>query len=70
VSNPPLADPTHKQFLQGETTKLAYNDAGQGWKYQASNYMYNRFEVDNKEYAKFEAAMARKMAEMKPGAER
>src|SRR5664279_5706426 len=25
VSNPPLADPTHKQFLQGETTKLAYN---------------------------------------------
>jgi len=66
VSNPPLADPTHKQFLQGATTKLTYNDAGQGWKYQDSNYMFNQFEVDNKEYAKFEAEMARKMAGMKP----
>jgi len=67
VSNPPLADPTHKQFLQGEATKLTYNDAGQGWKHQDSNYMYNTFEVDNKEYAKFETAMARKMAELKSG---
>jgi hypothetical protein len=66
VSNPPLADPTHKQFLQGATTKLTYNDAGQGWKYQDSNYMFNQFVVDNKEYAKFEAEMARKMAAMKP----
>jgi hypothetical protein len=65
VNNPPLADPTHKEFLQGETTTLTYNDAGQGWKYQNSNYMYNKFQVNNKEYAKFEAEMARKMAEMK-----
>lgn len=66
VSNPPLADPTHKEFLQGETTKLTYTDAGQGWKYEDSNYMYNKFEVDNKQYAKFEAELAKKMAEMKP----
>jgi hypothetical protein len=66
VSNPPLADPTHKQFLQGETTRLTYTDAGQGWKYQNSNYMYNQFQVDNKQYGEFEAEMARKMAAMKP----
>ena len=67
VNNPPLADPTHQQYLQGETTKLTYNDAGQGWKYENSNYMYNKFEVDSKKYAKFEADMAKKMAEMKTG---
>jgi hypothetical protein len=66
VSNPPLADPTHKQFLQGAATELTYKDAGQGWKYHDSNYMYNRFETDHKEYARFEADMARKMAETKP----
>ena len=65
--NPPLADPTHKEFLQGETTKLVYNDAGQDWKYENSNYMYNKFTVDNKQYEKHEAMMAKKMSEMKPG---
>jgi len=67
VVNPPLADPTHKEFLQGETTKLVYNDAGQDWKYENSNYMYNKFTVDNKQYEKHEAMMAKKMSEMKPG---
>lgn len=65
VINPPLADPTHKQFLQGETTVLTYNDAGQGWKYEKSNYMRNTFEVDDAEYAKYEAELAKKMAAMK-----
>jgi hypothetical protein len=65
VSNPPLADPTHKQFLQGESTKLTYKDSGQGWKYQNSNYMYNQFEVDNKVYAKYDADLAKKMAALK-----
>jgi hypothetical protein len=64
VVNPPLADPTHKEFLQGETTKLTYNDAGQDWKYENSNYMRNKFEVDNKQYEKHEAEMARKMSQM------
>src|ERR1043165_7508002 len=65
VVNPPLADPTHKEFLQGETTTLTYTDAGQGWKYEKSNYMRNTFQVDDKEYAKHEAEMAKKMEAMK-----
>jgi len=64
VINPPLADPTHRQFLQGQTTKLTYTDAGQDWKYENSNYMRNKFEADNKEYEKHEAAMAKKMGKM------
>jgi hypothetical protein len=64
VINPPLADPTHKTFLQGQTTKLTYTDAGQDWKYENSNYMRNKFTVDNKQYEKHEAAMARKMGKM------
>jgi hypothetical protein len=64
VTNPPLADPSHKEFLQGETTLLTYNDAGQGWKYEKSNYMFNKFKVDDKVYAKYEAEMEKKMAAM------
>jgi len=67
VVNPPLADPTHKEFLQGQTTKLTYTDAGQDWKYESSNYMRGKFHVDNKEYEKYEADMARKMAQMNSG---
>jgi len=65
ISNPPLADPTHTEFLQGQTTVLTYNDAGQGWKYENSNYMRNKFTVDDRVYAKFEAEMQKKMAAMK-----
>ena len=68
IVNPPLADPTHREFLQGQSTKLTYSDAGQGWKYENSNYMFNRFKVDNKQYEKFEAEMARKMAHLSPTA--
>ena len=64
VSNPPLADPTHREYLQGETTKLTYKEAGQGWDYKDSNYMFNRFNVDSKEYATYEADLAKKMAAM------
>jgi hypothetical protein len=69
VSNPPLADPTHKEFLQGEATLLTYSDAGQGWKYKNSNYMRNKFQADDREYAQFEAEMARKMTALKKQAE-
>jgi hypothetical protein len=65
VTNPPLADPTHKEYLQGETTKLTYKDAGQDWTYEHSNYMRNKFKTDSKEYAKFEAEFAKKMEQMK-----
>jgi hypothetical protein len=70
ISNPPLADPTHKEFLQGESTKMTYHDAGQGWDYEDSNYMWNKFQVDNKVYTKFEADMAKKMAQLKEKAEK
>jgi hypothetical protein len=65
VVNPPLADPTHKEYLQGETTKMTYKDAGQDWKYERSNYMWNKFQVDDKQYEKHEAEIAKKMAQMK-----
>jgi hypothetical protein len=60
-----LADPTHKEYLQGETTSLTYKDAGQDWKYEKSNYMRNQFKTDSREYEKYEAALAKKMGEMK-----
>jgi hypothetical protein len=68
IINPPLADPTHREFFQGQSTKLTYSDAGQGWEYENSNYMFNRFKVDDKVYQKFEAEMAKKMAQMSPDA--
>jgi hypothetical protein len=64
VKNPPLADPTHKEYSQGEASSMTYKDAGQDWKYENSNYMRNKFHVDSKEYAKYEADMAKKMAQM------
>jgi len=64
VVNPPLADPTHKEYLQGQTTTMTYADAGQDWKYDNSNYMRNKFTVDNKKYEKYEAEMAKKMGKM------
>lgn len=64
VVNVPLADPTHKEFLQGEATRYSYKDAGQGWEYKDSNYMFNKFKVNSKEYEKFEAEMAKKMGKM------
>jgi hypothetical protein len=65
VVNPPLADPTHKQYAQGETSRLTYKDAGQDWNYEKSNYMFNKFQTDNKQYEKYEAELAKKMAKMK-----
>jgi len=62
IKNVPLADPTHREYLQGETTHLKYTDAGQGWDYKNSNYMFNHFKVTGKEYDKYEAALAKKMA--------
>lgn len=64
LMNPPLADPTHKEYLQGQATTLTYTDAGQDWKHENSNYMRNKFTVDDKQYAKHEAALAKKMGKM------
>ena len=65
ITNPPLADPTHKEWWQGETTSLTYTEAGQNWKFEKSNYMFNEFVVDNKTYEKHAAEMAKKMAASK-----
>lgn len=65
VSNTPLADPTHRSFLQGETTKFTYKDAGQDWTYENSNYMWNKFSTNHKEYAQYEADLAKKIEQMK-----
>jgi len=65
IVNPPGADPLHHEYSQGESTKIAYNDAGQDWNFGGSNYMYGTFEIDNVQYEKHVAGLAQKMAAMK-----
>jgi hypothetical protein len=62
ITNPPGADPLHHEYLQGESTDFAYNDAGQKWKFGGSNYMLGTFEIDSEQYEKFAAGLAQKMA--------
>ncbi len=64
IVNPPGADPLHHEYLQGEATKLAYNDAGQNWDLAGKNYMRGQFTVDSQQYEKFTAGLAQKMAGM------
>ncbi|HUC42659.1 MAG TPA: DUF1326 domain-containing protein [Candidatus Sulfotelmatobacter sp.] len=66
IVNPPGADPLHKEYLQGTTTKVTYNDADQNWNFEpGTNYMYGTFTVDSDQYEKYAAGLAQKMAEMK-----
>jgi len=65
IVNPPGADPVHHEYLQGQTSKLSYNDAGQNWDTKDSNYMFGTFTVDSEQYEKYTAGLAQKMAEMK-----
>jgi hypothetical protein len=62
ITNPPGADPLHKQYNQGQTTTMTYTDAGQNWKFENSNYMFGTFELDSEMYKKFAAGLAQKMA--------
>ena len=62
---PPGADPIHKEYSQGRTTKQTYNDAGQKWDWSNSNYMYGTFSTDSDEYTKFNAAMTQEMEKQK-----
>jgi hypothetical protein len=64
IVNPPGADPIHHEYLQGETTKLVYNDAEQNWNWKGSNYMRGEFTVDSDQYEKFNAGLSQKMAGM------
>ena len=64
IVNPPGADPIHHEYLQGETTKLVYNDAEQNWNWKGSNYMRGEFTVDSEQYEKYNAGLSQKMAGM------
>lgn len=65
IVNPPGADPIHKEYEQGQTTRQTYNDSGKKWDWANSNYMYGRFDTNSEEYAKFNAAMSQMMEKMK-----
>jgi len=65
IVNPPGADPLHKEYDQGMTTQLTYNDGGNNWKYEGSNYMFGTFQVDSAMYEKYAAGLAHKMAQEK-----
>ena len=61
IVNPPGADPLHHEYLQGETTAMAYKDAGQDWNYPTgTNYMYGTFKIDSEQYEKFRPALRKK----------
>ena len=64
ITNPTGADPLRKEYQQGRTSKYQFNDAGQKWNWQNSNYMWNRFEVTSADYEKFAAGLAQKMQGM------
>ena len=61
IVNPPGADPLHKEYEQGTTTQLAYNDAGNDWHFENSNYMFGTFQIDSEQYEKYAAGLAQKM---------
>jgi len=61
ITNPPGADPLHKEYLQGETVSFKYNDGGQNWDFSGSNYMFGTFELDNVMYSKYKAGLSQKM---------
>ena len=63
ITNPPGADPLHKEYLQGLSDRLVYNDAGQNWDVPAgTNYMLGTFAIDSAQYEKYAAGLAQKMA--------
>jgi hypothetical protein len=64
IVNPPGADPLHHEYLQGRASQFVYNDAGQNWNTERTNYMLGQFEVNSEQYEKFAAGLAQKMAEM------
>jgi hypothetical protein len=64
IVNPPGADPIHHEYLQGQASKLAYNDASQNWNMEGRNYMRGEFTVDSEQYEKFAVGLAQKMAGM------
>ena len=64
IVNPPGADPLHSKYQQGRAGNMEFSDGGQKWKLQNSNYMFSKFDVNSKQYEKFSAGLAQKMAAM------
>lgn len=65
IVNSTGADPLHRSYLQGRTTRQTYTDAGQKWDWSGTNYMFDNFDVNSEEYAKYAAGLAQKMEAMK-----
>ena len=65
IVNPPGADPIHKEYQQGRTTRQTYTDSGQKWDWANSNYMFGTFDTNSEEYEKFSAAMMKAMEKKK-----
>jgi hypothetical protein len=63
--NSPGADPIHKEYSQGRTTKQTYSDADQKWSWANSNYMFATFNVTSEDYDRFTAAMMQEMEKAK-----
>ena len=70
IVSAPGADPIHREYQQGRTTRQTYGDSGRKWNWSNTNYMYAKFETDSDEYEKFfatmEQAMQKANAEKKP----
>jgi len=65
IVSAPGADPVHREYQQGRTTRQTYSDSGQKWDWSNTNYMYAKFETDSDEYEKFFTAMAQAMQKAK-----
>ena len=66
IINPPGADPLHREYSQGKTSKMTYTDSSQNWDWQDTNYMLGTFTIDSAQYSKYVAGLAQKMANPKP----
>jgi len=56
-----LVGSAHGNCDFGRTTKITYNDSGQNWDWNGSNYMLGTFTLDNVQYEKFTAGLAQKL---------
>ncbi|HKA35404.1 MAG TPA: DUF1326 domain-containing protein [Thermoanaerobaculia bacterium] len=68
LANSPGADPIHKEYSQGRTSKQTLDDAGQKWSWANSNYMYTTFHVTSEDYDKFTTMMMQEMEKAKAAA--
>ena len=65
ILSAPGADPIHREYQQGRTTRQTFTDSGQKWDWSNTNYMYAKFETDSDEYEKYFAALSQAMEKAK-----